>query len=163
MFLIVIKRNDRRKFNAWLRFNIIVKKQQMSIFVNSSASHCFIIQHIVDLLKLKLQHIFDRMWLKKNKTIDIVDIIQLQWNRNEFHIIIECIILNMKNDLILNENFWQKFYLIFNYDTLNIRVTNDDKKYFFFDIKINHSHLQILNNQSSLIMKLECRAFEKCV
>ena len=45
------------------------------------------------------------MRLKKNKTVNVVDIIQLQWNRDEFHIITECIILNMKNDLILNENF----------------------------------------------------------
>ena len=46
---------------------------------------------------------------------------------------------------------------------LNIRVTNDDEKYFFFDIKINHSYLQILDNQSSLIIKFERRVFEKCV
>ena len=54
MFLIVIKRNNRRKFNAWLRFNIIIKKQQISIFVDLSVSHYFIVQRIVDLLKLKL-------------------------------------------------------------------------------------------------------------
>ena len=69
----------------------------------------------------------------------------------------------MKNDLILGENFWQEYRLIFNYDTLSIRVTNDNEKYFFFDIKINHSHLQILDNQSSLIMKFKRRVFEKCV
>ena len=46
---------------------------------------------------------------------------------------------------------------------LNIRVTNDDEKYFFFDIEINHSHLQILDNQLSLIMKFERRVFERCV
>ena len=86
------------------------------------------------------------MRLKKNKIINVVDIIQLQWNRDEFYIIIECIILNMKNDLILSENFWQKYCLIFDYNMLNIRVTNDDKKYFFFNIKINHLHLQILDN-----------------
>ena len=86
------------------------------------------------------------MRLKKDKIVDVVNIIQLQWNRDEFHIIIECIILNMKNDLILSENFWQKYRLIFDYDTLSIRVTNNDEKYFFFDIEINHSHLQILGN-----------------
>ena len=46
---------------------------------------------------------------------------------------------------------------------LSIRVINDDEKYFFLNIKINHSHLQILDNQSLLIMKLERRVFEKCV
>ena len=46
---------------------------------------------------------------------------------------------------------------------LDIRVINDDEKYFFFDIKINHSHLQILDNQSSLIMKFKCYVFEKCI
>ena len=112
---------------------------------------------------MKLQHIFDRMRLKKDKIVDIVDIIQLQWNRDEFHTITECIILNMKNDLILNENFWQEYCLIFDYDTLDIRVTNDDEKYFLFNIKINHSHLQILDNQSSLIIKFERRVFERCV
>ena len=103
------------------------------------------------------------MRLKKDKTVDVVDIIQLQWDRGGFHIIIECIILNMKNDLILDENFWQKYHLIFDYDTLSIRVINDDEKYSFFDIKINHSHLQILGNQSSLIMKFERRVFKRCV
>ena len=163
MFLIIIEKSDRRRFNAWLRFNIVVKEQRVSIFVDSNVSYCFIVQHIVDLLKLKLQHISDKMRLKKDKIVDVVDIIQLQWGRDEFHIIIECIILNMENDLILGENFWQKYCLIFDYDTLNIRVTNDDEKYFFFDIKINHSHLQILDNQSLLIIKFEHRVFEKCV
>ena len=46
---------------------------------------------------------------------------------------------------------------------LSIRVINDDEKYFFFDIKINHSHLQILDNQSSLIIKFKRCVFEKCV
>ena len=163
MFLIIIERSDRRKFNAWLRFDIIVKRQRMSIFVDSNVSYCFIVQRIVDLLKLNLQHIFDKVQLKKNKIVNVVDIIQLQWNRDEFHIIIECIILNIKNDLILNENFWQEYYLIFDYDTLSIRVTNNDEKYFLFNIKINHSHLQILDNQSSLIIKFKRRVFEKCV
>ena len=87
----------------------------------------------------------------------------MQWDRDEFHIITEYIILNIKNNLILSENFWQKYRLIFDYDTLNIHVTNNDEKYFFFDIKINHSHLQIFDNQSSLIIKFERHAFEKCV
>ena len=46
---------------------------------------------------------------------------------------------------------------------LSIRVTNDDEKYSFFDIKINHSHLQIFDNQSSLIMKFKRRVFKRCV
>ena len=46
---------------------------------------------------------------------------------------------------------------------LNIRVINDNKKYFLFDIEINHSHLQILDNQSSLIIKFERRVFKRCV
>ena len=50
----------------------------MSIFVNLNVLHYFIIQRIIDLLKLKLQHIFDKMRLKKNKIVDVVNIIQLQ-------------------------------------------------------------------------------------
>ena len=50
----------------------------MSIFIDLKASHCFIVQRIVDLLKLKLQHIFEKMRLKKIKIVDVVDIIQLQ-------------------------------------------------------------------------------------
>ena len=46
---------------------------------------------------------------------------------------------------------------------LNIRVTNNDEKYFFFDIKINHLHLQIFDNQLSLIIKFKRRIFEKCI
>ena len=37
------------------------------------------------------------------------------------------------------------------------------RRIFFFNIKINHSHLQILDNQSSLIMKFKRYIFEKCV
>ena len=46
---------------------------------------------------------------------------------------------------------------------LSIRVTNDDEKYFFFNIKINHSHLQIFDNQLSLIIKFERCVFERCI
>ena len=46
---------------------------------------------------------------------------------------------------------------------LNICIINDDEKYFFFNIKINHLHLQILDNQLSLIMKFKRCIFEKCV
>ena len=163
MFLIVIERNDRRRFNAWLRFDIVVRRQRVSIFVDSNVSHCFIVQRIVDLLKLKLQHISDRVRLEEDKIVDVVGIIQLQWSRDGFHIITECIVLNMENDLILGENFWQEYRLIFDYDMLGIRVTSDGEEYFFSDIEINHSHLQILGNQSSLTMKFERRVFEKCV
>ena len=52
---------------------------------------------------------------------------------------------------------------MFDFNTLNIRVINDDEKYFLFDIKINHSHLQILDNQSLLIIKFERRVFKKYV
>ena len=71
--------------------------------------------------------------------------------------------LNIKNDLILNENFWQKYCLISDYNTLNIRITNDNRKYFFFNINFNRSHLRILENQSSLIMKFKRRVFKRCV
>ena len=43
MFLIIIKKNDRRKFNAWLRFDIIIKKQRISIFVDLNVLYYFIV------------------------------------------------------------------------------------------------------------------------
>ena len=46
---------------------------------------------------------------------------------------------------------------------LSIHIINDDEKYFFFNIKINHSYLQILDNQLSLTIKFERYVFEKYV
>ena len=163
MFLTAIERSDRRRSNAWLRFDIVVRGQRVSVFADSGASHCFIAQRIVDLLGLELQHTSGRVRLEGGKTVDVVGTTQLQWGRGGFHTTTECIVLNMENDLILGENFWQEYRLIPDYDTLGIRVTSGGGEYSLSGIGTNHPHLQILGNQPPLAMELGRRAFERCV
>ena len=69
--------------------------------------------------------------------------------------------LDMKNDLILNKNFWQEYRLNFDYETLELRVRNEDEKYVFSKMKNQRSRLQILDNQSFEAEKVERRVFEK--
>ena len=129
MLLIVLNRDDQRKSKAWLRFDIIVSDRRITIFVDFEISHCFIARRIIDLLRLKLQHIFERVRLESDKIIDVVDIARLSWYKDEFHTIIECVVLDMKNDLILNENFWREYRLTSDYETLELRVKDENRKY----------------------------------
>ena len=46
------------------------------------------------------------MRLKSDKIIDVVNLIQIFYIKHKFRITIDCMILNMKNDFILNKNFW---------------------------------------------------------
>ena len=130
-----------------MRFDIDIENdRKISTFANSNISHCFIAQRIIDQLKLKLQYFFDKMRLKSDKIVDVVDFVSYKWNKNEFYTIFDYLVFNMKNDLILNENFWQKYRLIFDYDTLKMRVTNENNIYLFSSISNDRSHLQILEN-----------------
>ena len=163
MRLICLNENKRIS-NAWLRFDINVKNdRRISTFANSNVSHCFIAQRIVDQLKLKLQYFLNKIRLKNDKTIDVVDFVSYEWNKNKFHTIFDYLVFNIKNDLILNENFWQKYRLIFDYDTLKMRVTNKNNIHLLSSILNNRSHLQIFENQSSKAQILDKRVFERFI
>ena len=112
---------------------------------------------------MKLQYFFDKIRLKNNKIVDVVNFVSYKWNKNEFHTIFDYLVFNIKNDLILNENFWQKYRLIFDYDTLKIRVTNENNIYLFSNISNNRLYLQILENQLSKTRILNKRVFERFV
>ena len=103
------------------------------------------------------------MQLKNDKIVDVVDFTKFNWNKNEFHTIIDCLIFNMNNDLILNENFWQKYRLIFDYNTFDMRVTNENQKFLFANMKNHNSRLQILENQSFEIQIVTKRVFERLI
>ena len=141
MFLIVLNRDDQRRSKAWLRFDIIVSDRRITIFVDFEISHCFIARRIVDLLRLKLQHIFERVRLESDKTVDVVDIARLSWCKDKFHMTTKCVVLDMKNDLILDENFWRKYRLTFNYETLELRVRNENREYELSKMKNQRSRL----------------------
>ena len=47
------------------------------MFANSKVFHCFIAQRIVNQLRLKLQQFFDKVRLKSDKTINVVDSTQI--------------------------------------------------------------------------------------
>ena len=122
IFLIILNKSSKEKSKAWLRFDIKYESKRITIFVDFNVTYCFIARRIVDLLRLKLQLFSDRVQLENDKSIDIVDITKFTWRKNEFHISTSCMILNMKNDLILNENFWKKYRLTSDYKIISIRV-----------------------------------------
>ena len=81
------------------------------------------------------------MRLKNDKIVDVVDSTQIFWIENEFRITIDCIMLNMKNDLILNENFWQNYRLCLDYDIMNVKIMNNEIEHSLYDIHVNFSRL----------------------
>ena len=91
------------------------------------------------------------MRLKNDKIVDVVDSTQIFWIENEFRITIDCIMLNMKNDLILNENFWQNYRLCLDYDIMNVKIMNNEIKHSLYDMHSNFSRFQIFNNELSRV------------
>ena len=155
---------NRRMPKAWLRFDVNAeKKRRVVVFANSNVFYCFIVQRIVDLLKLKLQHFFDRVQLESGKIVDVVGFTKFSWGKDGFHTITDCLVLNMDNDLILGENFWQKYRLVFDYNTLGMRVTDGGQEFLLASMEDHSSRLQILENQSSGAQVVTRRAFERLI
>ena len=103
------------------------------------------------------------MRLKNDKIIDVVDSIQIFWIKNKFRITIDYIMLNMKNDLILNENFWQNYRLCFDYDIMNVKIMNNEIEYSLYDMYSNFSRFQIFNIELSRVNYVSRRVFEKLI
>ena len=103
------------------------------------------------------------MRLKNDKIVSIVDFIQITWNKKKFHIIIDCKILNMKNDFILNENFWQNYRLYFDYDTFECKIKNNEVKHLLHDMNFDRSRVQIFNNEFFETEMISRRAFVKFI
>ena len=162
MILICLNKNDQRRSKTWLRFDVDANDIKVIIFADSDVIHCFIVKRFVDLLELKLQLFSDKMRLKSDKSVDVMSFTKFKWSKNEFHIETECIILNMKNDLILNENFWQKYRLFFDYDIMKIKIRAEEIEFTFNDIE-NRSRLQIFENQSFAIDEINRRIFERFI
>ena len=163
MKLFCLNFHNLRISKTWLRFDVNANERIVSIFIDSKISHCFLAQRIVDQLKLKLQQSSDRMRLKSDKIISIVDFIQIIWNKKKFHITIDCKMLNMKNDFILNENFWQNYRLCFDYDTLECKIKNNEVKHLLHDMNSDRSRFQIFSNEFFEIEMISRRAFEKFI
>ena len=68
----------------------------------------------------------------------------------------------MKNDLILNENFWQKYRLTSDYDIMRIKIKAEEIEYCFNEIE-NRSRFQIFENQSSVVDEVNKRVFERFI
>ena len=122
IFLIILNKSSKEKSKAWLRFDIEHENKRITIFVDFDATHCFITRRIIDLLRLKLQLFSNRVQLESDKSVDVVDVTKFTWRKSEFYISTSCVILNIKNDLILDENFWKKYRLTSDYETMSIRV-----------------------------------------
>ena len=163
MKLFCLNFHNLRMSKTWLCFDVNANERIVSIFVDSEISHCFLAQRIVDQLKLKLQQFSDRVRLKSDKIVSIVDFTQITWNKEEFHIIIDCKMLNMKNDFILNENFWQDYRLCFDYDTFECKIKNNEIKHLLHDMNFDRSRFQMLNNEFFEIEMISRRAFEKFI
>ena len=76
-FMKLICLNENKRISkTWLRFDIDIKNDRKVLtFVNSNVSHYFIAQRIVDQLRLKLQYFFDKIRLKNDKIVDVVDFV----------------------------------------------------------------------------------------
>ena len=103
------------------------------------------------------------MQLESDKFVDVVDVTKFTWRKSEFHISTSCVILNMKNDLILDENFWKKYRLTSDYETISIRVWQNEKQHVLSSIVDHRSRLRILSNQSSEAEVVSRRVFERLV
>ena len=69
----------------------------------------------------------------------------------------------MKNDFILNENFWQNYFLYSDYDTLECKIKNNEIKHLLHDMNFNRSRFQIFNNEFLEIEMILRRAFERFI
>ena len=103
------------------------------------------------------------MRLKSDKIVDVVNSIQIFWIKDEFRITIDCMMLNMKNDLILNENFWQNYRLCLDYDIMSVKVMNNEIEHSLYDMHAKFSRFQILNNESSRVDCVSRRVFERLI
>lgn len=162
MVLTCLDRCDQRRPKAWLRFDIDVNGTRISVFADSGASHCFIAKRIVDLLGLEVQHSSGRVRLEGGKTVDVVGSTKLKWSKGGFHTNTDCIVLDMENDLILGENFWQEYRLSPDYDTMGVKVKDGKTEYCLNGIE-NRPRLQILENQPPAANEVGRRAFERLI
>ena len=70
---------NKRISKTWLRFNIDIESDRKILtFANLNVSYYFIAQRIIDQLKLKLQYFFNKIRLKNNKIIDVVDFVSYE-------------------------------------------------------------------------------------
>ena len=71
--------------------------------------------------------------------------------------------LNMKNDFILDENFWQNYRLCSDYEILEIRINDNEKEHLLSDMNARRSRLQILSNESLEAKVISRRVFERLI
>ena len=163
MYLICLNENNKRISKTWLRFDVNVNDHSISTFENSKIFHCFLTQRIINQLNLKLQQFFNKMRLKNDKIVDVVNFCEITWNKDEFYILIHCTMLNIKDDLILNENFWQNYRLNLDYNTLKVKIYDKKMKHLFANMNFNRSRFQILENESSKFDCVSRRTFQKFI
>ena len=151
MFLIVLNRDDQRRSKAWLRFDIIVSDRRITIFVDFKISHCFIVRRIVDLLKLKLQHIFEKLLRKDAETFlyvirDEESILELTFiqqtiDNSKLNKALSFDLLNVfRNDLSnASPSLWSQNHSIDNDDAKSINKSS----YELFKKQLNEQDTQI--------------------
>ena len=97
--------------HEWLQFDVFMHQHWVHIFVDSEASNCYLSKRIVNQLKLEMKQTEKRsvIYLKEDKTILTLSFIQIMWQKNDFSDCTKFIVLNMRNDVILEQNFWIKY------------------------------------------------------
>jgi len=148
---------------AWLRFDVNAHGHSISAFADSGASHCFLAQRIVNQLGLKLQHSSGRVRLEGGKTVDVVGSTEISWSKGGFHTTTTCTVLQMENDLIVGEDFWQDYRLCPDYDTLGVKVYDNGVEHLLSGIDSHRPRLQILENEPPGASCVPRRAFERLV
>lgn len=130
MFLSSLDKTEERPKKTWLRFDVVDGQYRITVFADSGATHCFIARRVVDLLGLELEHASGEVRLEGGKSVDVVGAVNYTWRKGGFQTTTRCIVLDMENDLILGENFWQEYRLSPDYETLGVRVWQDAKSIF---------------------------------
>ena len=83
--------------------------------------------------------------LEGGKTILTLSFVQATWQKNGFSDCTKFIVLDMRNDMILGQDFWIKYQLVPDYVSLRVRVHINKTEYHLHRLDIC-PHLQLLEN-----------------
>ena len=133
--------------HEWLRFDASMHQHRVHIFVDSGASNCYLSKRIVDQLGLEMKRTEERsvVHLEGGKTIPTLGFVQAMWQKNGFSDCTKFIVLDMRNDVILGQDFWIKYQLVPDYVSLRVRVHINKTEYHLHRLDIC-PHLQLLEN-----------------
>ena len=148
--------------HEWLQFDVFIHQYWVHIFVDSGASNCYLSKRIVNQLELEMKQTEKRsvIHLKEGKTLLTLGFVQAMWQKNDFSDCTKFIVLNMRNNMILEQDFWIKYQLVPNYVSLRVRVHINETEYHLHRLDIC-SYLQLLENISQEANLVDKKKFQQ--